>query len=235
MRYNGEVRVAALVLLMGCDRVLGLSSVTPIADSTPTGTPSLVHQTTGQGSGTNLTVAFGEAVQAQDVLVLVGGSEKGLMQPTGGGVASWQLAANAFYSPDAEIWFGVTDGSSNTITVTTSVASTLWADVTEWSGVATIQAFDDGMGTGSGDTAGSGTASLTVTTSTTPDLLVFGISYYTSIGNPSGSWMPLQPTFIAGVSQHTWYQIASATGAQTVQFAYAGGFDAALAALHAGP
>ncbi len=242
------MRVAALLLLVaGCDRVLGLS-VRPLIDaSTPdtgigsgsdasTRGPKLVEQMTAMDSSTiTLSIELPSAAIA-NTFVLIGGAEAGVLDPVGGGVKTWQLASSSFASPGVNIWFGVIEAPTTSITLTSqNGTTTMWADLTEWSGLAATSTFDGGQGAGSNSITGTGVATLATTTNAAPDLILLAASYYQTIGNPSGTWTALQPTTTTGPDQHAWYRIASVAGMQQVDLAYTGPYDAALAALRASP
>lgn len=239
------MRFAALVLvLFGCQRLLDLQPVhltdasrAPDASDAQggDGPPSMVVQEVSASSeSSTLSVSLATRPAAGHVLIAIGGAENGVKLITGGGVA-WKLAASSIVSPTSQIWFGVTDGSSSTITLEGN-AGKIWLEVSEWRELATTNTLDAGSGSGfSITTNGTQNVSLAVITQGAPDLLVFGISCYGSIGTPSGSWTALDGVSSAFVTQDAWYQLAPTAGMQAAATTCAADYDAALAAFRTMP
>ena len=203
----------------------------------PTGaTPVLVDQTTNMDSAAaSLTLTLPARPAGNYTLILVGGSEKGLVLPMGS--QPWQMAVFHFASPSSYMFYAPTDGSAVTVTVMPDAgAPEIWANLSEWSGLATSGPVDDAMGNGAaGGSAISGTAALTITTQEAPELLVFAISHYGSVGDLQTPWIPLDSTTAMPVAQNAWYRIATSAGPQPTQTSYMNEWDAVLAGFRAAP
>src|SRR4051812_31191575 len=101
---------------------------------------ALVQQVTGYAPNSNapLAATLPSLPAAGHLLVMIGAAEHGgLTSVTGGGVATWTRATRSLSNTNVEVWFGVTDGSSATVTVTfPAFGLPMWLAVTEWSGMA---------------------------------------------------------------------------------------------------
>ena len=228
-----------LVLLAGCDRLLQLETIRVHdagGDATSDGaSPAAMlvqEKTASNNAAASVSIVLGHQPANGDVLVFVGGSEAGIMAPTGGG-ASWQMAAHSLVKADLDIWFGVSDGSSTTVTITARGLSTIWGNVSEWSGLATPGTFD-AMDSKGGQ---SGPANLSAQTTSAPDLIVFGVGCYAdpALVDPPAEWAELLPTGSNATAQRVWYRISTAAGAQTANATCSVGWDAGLAAFKLAP
>ena len=241
------VRLAALVLLAGCQRLLDLSPVQltdanhapdapVVGDTSAVDGPQsrFVQDSAASSDSSILTVLLNTPPVANHVLIAIGGSENGVKALSGGGVTMWTLAARSIVSPTVQIWFGETDGSSSTISLSTANPGKIWLEVSEWRGLAPMNTLDAGSGSG-GSNVTPGDVSLDVDTQGAPDLLVFGIASYGAIGTPTGSWTALKDIPSSFVTQDAWYQLTSVAGMQAVQAMYNDDYDAALAAFRTMP
>jgi hypothetical protein len=173
---------------------------------------------------------------------MIGATDRStLIPPTGGGVATWAMAASSFQNADIEIWYGMSDGSSSTVTITCACSSTTLGNMrlslTEWSGLATGNLFEtagQASGTGNPGTATPGT----LTTLDGPDLLVFGVSIYGTLGADVmdvDTWIPLDAITVGSEAQSQWYQLPAGPGSYTPSVTVNGDWDAAIAAFRTQP
>ena len=198
-------------------------------------TPVLVQQVANYANqAASLSATFATAPASGAVLIAIGGTPTApLTSVTGGGVATWQLAKKSTVESNVEIWYGITDGSSSTVTVTlTGNNSPTWLHVSEWSELTGVVDAATALD-GSTSPVSAGTL-----TTTTRDLLVFGFSQFTptTIGNLSpASWTAMTPIDGNFVKQRQWYRIESVPGmyAPSVTVSNAG-WDAALVAFRIG-
>ena len=228
------MRVAMVVLLAGCDAVLGLDHVKPNPDAAFLDAPPamLVQQETATTNATTLTATLPNPPARDDMLVMIGGAEAGVSTVSGGGVANWQVAEHSGVSPSITIWYGVTDGSSATVTLKAFNTGAFWVLVTEWSNLQAINTVDasarDGRGGGATIT---GNIQLAMTTASAPDLVIFAAACYGPLGNPTGPWLELQTAASASAVQRSWYQLVGAPGPQSASVTYMNEWDAALVGL----
>ena len=244
---------ALLLLLGGCQRLFDLRSVPDVdapraadaggdgsaapPDDAPPGVALVQHRAVGSTTTSSLSITLQAQPTAGDVLVVFGGAENGISTIAGGGVTTWQSAASSGVSPTIYVWYGITDGSSRSVTMVMNSSAKAWGDVAEWSRLDTANPFDTqtamGMAAGS---ASSGTIDLQVTTTAAPDLLVFGVSCYGGVGTPAGMWTTLDTVGAAAtVTLYTWYQVANTAGAEAATASFTNDWDAALVAFHALP
>jgi hypothetical protein len=203
-------------------------------DAPPPNPPALRQQKTGYlNASTLLSVTLDTAPVAGNVLVMVGSTVSGPITISGGGIATWSLASQSLVNANAEIYFGVTDGSSSTITISRNdTASPIFMNVSEWTGLATTSLLDDAAandGTISPASAGS-------VTTVAPALLVFGAAEFQSgsFGTPApGTWTALTPVNGLSVIQSVWYRLEPTPGTYTPTVSETEHeWDAALAAFH---
>jgi hypothetical protein len=226
------IRFAPLLLLAGCDKLLSLNDIKAPPDVAPA---ILVQQTTSTAvMATMLQATLPQSPTSGNVLVMVGATPaRSLMSVTGGG-AIWQRGALSTVTANIELWFGVTDGSSATVTIACPVcpAEDMRMDLTEWSGVSPSTPFDVGSLESSGDMTMPATATLT--TKHANDLLIFALSDGATIGDPGGAWLTLDNVSVGSDAQREWYQIVSAVGTYTPQVTVLTAWDAGLIALQLG-
>lgn len=247
-----------VLLLAGCDRLFGFAPV-PATDAhaprldaagdardapsdvltTDARPPSavLVQQRTNQNSASGLDVTLAARPTSGDTLVLIGGASCGLSGVSGGGVPTWQRAAYSGVSPTISVYYGVSDGSFATVHLTPQCTAITWGLVTEWSGLAATNTVDMHTETGmAGGPTTTGFINMAVNTSSAPDLLIFGVACYGTIGPPAASWTPLSQV-VAGamITQRAWYEPAPATQQYVVDVPYTDDWDAALVAFRIGP
>ena len=237
--------VGLLATLLGCDRIFGITKIVPempdatvtardaSSDASVVNAPPLIQEVTASvESALTLSVALPNAPASGDELILIGGALNGVTTVSGGGVGAWQLAAASTVSPTVQIWFGVTDGAASNVVITAATQSPIWASLGEWSGLSTV--LDGSVGSGSaGGTPG--VANLQVITTSSPDLMVFAVSCYGTIGSPASVWTSLDPIADIDITQHAWYLAAGAPGAHAVQVTVSTDWDAALAAFRVVP
>jgi hypothetical protein len=255
---GGRVRVAIAGVIAlaigqtGCDRVYGLdrgradAAPDPTGDGADSGIALVQKVADSLPSGTMFHGTFKNPPTSGNLLIMIGAAETdALKRPTGGGVGTWMVAAQSNQHQNVEIWWGVTDGSSSTVTIAcgTRCAQTLgpmWLELTEWSGLATAAPVDD-------HNAADGTAIMTppgvaspgtITTISGPDLLILGVTDDRSIDTQVMDvepWMPLDPIMADPVTQRAWYRIAQTPGSYTPRVTVTADWDAAAAAFLAAP
>jgi hypothetical protein len=203
-------------------------------DAPPPNAPVLRQQTTGYlNANTQLSVTLNTAPVAGNVLVMIGSTVSGPITISGGGIATWSLASQSLVNANSEIYFGVTDGSSSTITISRNdTASPIFMHVGEWSGLATSSLLDDAAandGTTSPASAGS-------VTTVAPALLVFGAAEFQpgTFGAPTpGTWTALTAVNGTSVIQNEWYRLEPTPGTYSPTVTETEHeWDAALAAFH---
>jgi hypothetical protein len=193
--------------------------------------PALVQQAKGEAPNSNmpLVATLPAPPHAGDLLVAIGADEHGaLTAVTGGGVATWSLAAQSLANTNIEVWYGVTNGSSATVTVTADQDDLpMWVVVAEWSGASTFDGAQSADGTSSPAMAGA----LSVHAG---DLVLFGVAdqFPTIFGDPAGDWMPLMPARSDHTEQRVWFTTAAATATISPSVTEtAASWDAAIAAF----
>lgn len=180
---------------------------------------------------TTLSATLQAAPTNGDVLILVGGGPTApLTSVSGGGVATWQLAVKSTVQSNVEIWYGVTDGSSATVTITLNNSTgPMWLSVSEWTEL--TGTLDAAVGNDGNTTP----ASAGPITTTTRGLLVFGVSQFTpsNIGSPSpGVWTALQAIDGVSVKQREWSRVEPNAGSYSASVSVSNsGWDAAIAAF----
>jgi hypothetical protein len=187
-------------------------------DAPADGPPSmlkLVQQITNQApTGATVSATLGALPASGNVLLMIGQApQAGIVTVTGGGVTSWTRAAGAFSACDSEIWFGVTNGSSGTVTIgLPSNTMEIFLNVSEWSGL-NGGSLIDGATNASGKAGPVTPAPLTTTHAN--DLLMFVATDNTpnTFGTVGpGTWTPLMPIQSGSCVQDAWYSVASAIG-----------------------
>jgi hypothetical protein len=203
-------------------------------DGPPPNQPVLRQQKTNYlNTNTQLSVTLDNAPVSGNVLIFVGATVSGGVTITGGGIATWTVAGSSTVNANEEIYYGVTDGSSSTITISRNdTASPIWMNVSEWSGLATSSLLDDSAakdGTTSPATAGS-------VTTVAPALLIFGAAEFqpSTFGTPApGTWTALTQIDGTSVKQNAYYRIEPTPGTYAPSMTETEHeWDAAIAALH---
>jgi hypothetical protein len=205
----------------------------------PASSPMLVQQATGsRDHAATLSVSLLAAPTAGHVLVMIGANEHHNLSSVTGGGATWTIATQSAQNTNVEVWLGLTDGSSSTVTInctTDCEAQPIWMNVSEWSGLATANALEAATakdGIQSPATAG------TVTTTGTQDLLLFAVTNLMpdTAGQPApGTWHGLSLIQATAIDQHAWYGVVAA-GTYAPQVTETGNaWDAAIVALRAAP
>jgi hypothetical protein len=198
----------------------------------------LVQQTTNYAtSAAMLSATLATTPASGSVLVMIGATPSGGLTSVTGAGATWTRATQSLMNSNVEIWFGVTNGSSATVTVArTNNVAPMWLAVSEWSGLSTTSTVDKAASTyGSGNPVSAGS----IQTANARDVIIFAATAYTpnTYGVPSpGTWTPM--TGIAGQTntQSAWYRVESATGTFAPQVTQTGGFwEAAIVALRIAP
>jgi hypothetical protein len=247
------MRLWALVLLAGCQHLFDLREVHGDAQIAVDGndaagsadasgdaligdaagaTAHLIQQITNQADSTSLDVTFTTVPAAGHTLVLIGGAECGLAAVSGGAV-TWTLAAYHGSSPTVSVFYGMADGFTSSVhLVPNCTTAKIWGLVTEWTGVAGTNAADMKSENGGTGTNNAGFINMAVNTSVAPELLVFGVSCYGTIGNAAPPWTALQPVNAAStITQRAWYQVAPTQSQYTVTVQYTNEWDAVLVGL----
>lgn len=232
--------VVGALVLVGCDRLLGITHVDPLPlDGPPPGPILLVQQyASSSPSAASLDVTLPAVPTNGDVLVMIGASDRASLEaPVGGGVTSWSYGAASNSNQNIEIWFGVTDGSSSTVSITCTCTPTMGnmrLEVTEWSGLDASRPLD----TASAGPAATGAASPPViTTRDDPELLVLGVTVFgtvDSVPNGAGPWTSIGLLQVDSTRQSQWYQLVS-PGNYMPAVAVSGPWDAAIVALRTAP
>jgi hypothetical protein len=198
--------------------------------------PVLRQQAVNYASSTaSLSTTFLAAPTAGNLVVMIGGTPTTpLTSVTGGGVATWQLAVKSTIQSNVEIWYGITDGSSPTVTISlTNNTSPTWLNVSEW---ANLTGAVDAVAKLDGDNTTPATAGSVTTTKR--DLLLFGVSQFlpSTFGSPTPEiWTALQP--IDGfVKQREWYRVEPTPGTYGPSVSVSSSaWDAALVAFEIKP
>ncbi len=205
-------------------------------DAAPT-LPVLVQQAaTFASAGDSLSLTLPSAPIAGHVLVVIAGDPQASLGSVSGGGATWTLAARSTTEANIEIWVGVTNGSSATVTISLAGNTTqLTLAVSEWANLAQTNLVDvTRTGTGSTSPASAGS----VTTTGAPELVLFGVAAFSSPtwGVPTGGpWIQMTGVS-AGVSQAAWYRVVTTPGTLAPIVTETGSsWDAALVALRGAP
>jgi hypothetical protein len=190
-----------------------------------------VHASSSSAATLSITLA---PPAVGDVLVMIGGGPHAGLTSVSGGGATWTRAAQSTMHANIEIWIGVTDGSSSTVTIMLSGSTIeMMMSVSEWSGLSTLDIAQAAAGTSSPGSAGS------ITTTHAHDLLLFVVAdgAPTTFGTPlPGSWTALDPIVLATVAQGEWFSTVETTGTFIPSATETGhAWDAAIAALRIGP
>jgi hypothetical protein len=206
----------------------------PLDAPPPPNVPALRQQKTAYlNANTQLSLTLNNAPVSGNVLIFVGSTVSGPITISGGGIATWSLAAQSLVNANSEIYYGVTDGSSSTVTISRNdTASPIFMHVGEWSGLATSSLLDDAAakdGTTSPATAGP-------ITTVAPALLVFGAAEFqpATFGAPTpGTWTALTPVDGTSVKQNAYYRIEPTPGTYAPTMTETEHeWDAAIAAFH---
>ena len=197
--------------------------------------PMLVQQAIGY-------VALGNAASATlpampgsgHLLVMIGSCTSGGVSVSGGG-ATWSVATSSLTNSNEEIYFGVTNGTSATVTITLASANApVFVWVGEWSGAQTVNILDKARST-SGSTSPASAGSIAPANA--KDLVLFAASAYSpnTFGTPAPeTWTPLTGITQNEITQREWYLVQSAamSHAPAVPLDNPGaGWDAAIAAF----
>lgn len=181
------------------------------ADGMLVADPSLVQQAKGEApdSSAPLVITLPQPPAPGHLLVAVGADEHGaLTAVTGGGVVAWSLAARQLTNTNIELWYGITNGSSATISLTFPQDDLpMWAVVGEFAGATAFDGAISADGTASPASAGA----LSVHAH---DLVIFGVGDQmpNTFGAPAGGWTALMPASSDHTEQDVWFTVAAATG-----------------------
>lgn len=257
MRFHA-IALVAWSGLAACGFDLGTDLSPPVSDAAPDGDPIdsavdapatidvaapavpmiVQQQARYAGSGSPLDLALTANPASGNTLVMIGAANQGnLSGVTGGGVTTWLRAARSATNANVEIWFGVTDGSQATVSISrTGNTGPIWLAISEWSGLGASVALDQAIASdGTSGTASAGT----IATTSARDLLIFAAADENSatFGAPSpGSWTGFATIGGGSIRQAAWYQLTSATGTYGPQVTTSGAiWDAALVALRVAP
>jgi hypothetical protein len=175
--------------------------------------PGTLVQSAGAVSSSVATLsATLSSVPATDhVLVLVGAANIAPITTPTGGSSAWTRATYSPTNANIEIWYGLGDGASTTVTIQTIGATgmTLW--VGEWAGISITSPLD-GVNAMAGTT--SPASAGTVNVGTPPELLVFAVNSYlpNTFGTPTGGTWTEIDTRLGDSMQRVWVQIATTAG-----------------------
>jgi len=187
-------------------------------------------------SADSLSLTLPSVPVAGNVLVMIGGDpQSSLASVTGGGV-SWTLAARSTVEANIELWVGVTDGSSATVTISLpGTIAQMSIAVSEWANLAPANLIDVTKASSGGSSPAS-TGSLSTTSAPTLVLLAAAAFGATTWGVPTGgAWTPMMGVSGA-VSQAAWYRVVTAPGTfGPIVTENGGSWDAALVALRGAP
>lgn len=213
----------------------------PAADALPDAAPvtaTLIQQAKNSAAtAATLSATLPAAPVAGHMLVMIGATPSGPLTSVTGGGATWTRAASSTVNSNIEVWYGVTDGSSATVTISrTNNGATMWLAVSEWSGLATTMSLD--AASANDGFAGPVTAGA-ITTTNARDLVLFAASAYapSTYGVPSpGAWTAMTGIDTNMITQRAWYRIEATTGMLAPQVTYTGGtWDAAIVSLRIAP
>jgi hypothetical protein len=198
--------------------------------------PMLVQQITASLDHSAIVTATLPATPAAgNALVMIGANEHDVLTSVTGGGATWTIAAGSSQNANVEVWTGITDGSSATVTINCATgcdAQPVWMSLSEWSGLASSNLSDVSIAN-----AGLDSPARTdgVTTTGTHDLLVVAVADLqpNAFGEPMpGTWQPLTPIVTAAIAQSAWYAVVTpGTYAPTVSET-GHDWDVVLAGLH---
>ena len=192
------------------------TAIDDATDATTSAGIALVQQTTASAPNTNapLSATLSASPINGDLLVMVGAAEHGgLATVSGGGVTSWTRATRSLDNTNIEIWYGVCDGSSATVTITfPAYTLPIWMAVSEWSGMASTNVLDSTRSI-SGNTSPAGAGTLATTNA--HDVLIFAVTDDTpnTFGAPTqGPWSAMTGVSPPPLVQAAWYREVSTAG-----------------------
>jgi hypothetical protein len=208
-------------------------------DAPPGPTATLIQQTTNSATAeTPLVAVLPSRPVKNNLLVMVGATTQGaLAGVSGGGVTVWANAAISTANCNVEIWYGLSDGSSATVSIAfPNEIGMIWMNVSEWSGLVSSGALDSG--TAGNAPTGDATAG-TITTTHAHDLLLFAVTDHTPVtfGGPTpGSWTAMTSVDAGGCLQAAWYAVVTTTGAYAPSTTQSSnGWEAGIAAFRIAP
>lgn len=155
--------------------------------------PQLINQTTIADSLTSSTTLAIAQPKAGNTLILTIGLSSISTTVTGvtGGGATWTRALSSATNRDVETWYGMSNGTSNSVTVTYSNASSASSgNISEWSGIASSNPVAQ-TATSSGNSVQLITGNVT---NTTPNVLILAHTRSatgTASGTPTNNFVPL--------------------------------------------
>jgi hypothetical protein len=217
------------------DATIDASSDGALPDAPPNA-PALQQQITNYAAtAASLSATLPAAPTSGRVLVMIGATPSGGLTSVTGGGASWTLATRSLTNANIELWYGVSDGSSATVTIArTNNTSNMWLVVSEWSGLTTPVVLDGAISTfGTTSPASAGSIS---TTGATLVLFAAANGGSNTFGAPTpGTWTAM--TGITGVNmQNEWYRVAPSPGTFAPAVTEtANAWDAAIAAFRFEP
>jgi hypothetical protein len=200
-------------------------------------TAALVHQQTSYAaSAATLSVTLPTTPVNGNLLVMIGGTPAGSLDMVSGG-ATWTRATSSLINSNIEIWYGVADGSSATVTIRrANNAEPMWISASEWSGLAPSAIL---QGATADDGVTSSVSAGVLAVASPPSLLVFATSAYAPNvwGTPApGAWTALTPIDGAAVTQRQWFAVATSAGSFSPAASLSSGaWDAALVAFRVEP
>ncbi len=226
----------------GADCATGNECPAPLACSLLTNTcevhpVNLVQQATAYSpSAGELSATLPHLPVAGHVLVMIGGNPHDALAAVTGAGVTWQRAAASTDNANIELWYGTTDGSDATVSISLPNATLpMSLEVVDWAGLAS-PAVLDAANAFSGVTSPANAGTLATTA---PDLILFAVGDDTpnTFGTPSpGAWSALDPILEPAHQQAAWFVAAQTpdTVAPAVSET-ANSWDAVLVALELAP
>jgi len=202
----------ALVALTACGRVhfdtqTASDSAAPAVDAAA---PSLVQKNSAaMAAATMLSITLPARPTAGDVLVMIGGYPADLIVATTGGGATWTRAVASTANSNVELWYGVSDGTNATVTITGTMTDDFWMQVSEWRGLVATNTVDQAV---AAPGVVSPAAPGTFMTSATSDLVLLAVSDVlpNTFGMPIGAaWQDLGNVSDPSYVQSSWWTIAA--------------------------
>jgi hypothetical protein len=174
----------------------------------------LVQQQAVSGKASMLMMTLATRPTSGHVLVMLGANAAGMLTGVTGGGVTWSKATASLKCANAEIWYGVTNGSNSSVTIKGPSTGDTWMWVGEWSGLDTSNLFDQANSNGT-NTTNSVAKPGSITTTSPHELVMLADASQTNsfIAPTPGTWMPLDVAGIQeGFLQNEWFLVTSNGG-----------------------